>query len=234
MYKINRLILNLINYRKKILPIIFYEIIYSIKYFKSGNNYKIQDHNIRTDAIPCPYFFIREITKFVNQTINKINGNSNKNKKPEIVLMIGYPACGKSSFTKKKYNNYKIINQDALKTKAKCLKTLKLYLKQTNNIVIDNLNQDIKTRKEYIDLAKEKDYFIKCYYFNIGLDICQHLNNLRMKLFNKEKIPDIVYRIFDKNFEYPSLNEGFDEVNEVLFSLDFIDEKHKKEFFMLS
>ena len=107
-------------------------------------------------------------------------------------------------------------------------------LKQTNNIVIDNLNQDIKTRKEYIDLAKEKDYFIKCYYFNIGLDICQHLNNLRMKLFNKEKIPDVVYRIFDKNFEYPSLNEGFDEVNEVLFSLDFIDEKHKKEFFMLS
>ena len=55
-----------------------------------------------------------------------------------------------------------------------------------------------------------------------------------MKLFNKEKIPEIVYRIFNKNFEYPSLNEGFDEVNEVLFSLDFIDEKHKKEFFMLS
>ena len=71
MFKINRLISNLINYRKKILPIIFYEIIYSIKYFKSGNNYKIQDHNIRTDAIPCPYFFIREITKFVNE--NKIS-----------------------------------------------------------------------------------------------------------------------------------------------------------------
>jgi bifunctional polynucleotide phosphatase/kinase len=184
-------------------------------------------------------YYIKTFEEFKNCQnnsclINKINGNSNKNQKPEIVLMIGYPACGKSSFTKKKYNNYKIINQDTLKTKAKCLKMFKLYLKQTNNIVIDNLNQDIKTRKEYIDLAKEKDYFIKCYYFNIGLDISKHLNNLRMKLFNKEKIPEIVYRIFNKKFEYPSLNEGFNEVDEVLFSPDFIDEKHKKEFFMLS
>ena len=67
MFKINRLISNLINYRKKILLIIFFEIIYSIKYRVSGNNYKIQNHDSRTDSIPCPYFFIHEIAKFVNE-----------------------------------------------------------------------------------------------------------------------------------------------------------------------
>ena len=67
MFKINRLISNLINYRKNILLIIFFEIIYSIKYRVSGNNYKIQNHDSRTDSIPCPYFFIHEIAKFVNE-----------------------------------------------------------------------------------------------------------------------------------------------------------------------
>ena len=67
MYKINNLISHLLNYRKKILFIIFFEIIYSIKYHVSGNNYKIQNHTTRTDAIPCPYFFIYEIAKFVNE-----------------------------------------------------------------------------------------------------------------------------------------------------------------------
>ena len=33
----------------------------------SGNYYKIQNDNLRTDTIPCPYFFIQKISQFINK-----------------------------------------------------------------------------------------------------------------------------------------------------------------------
>jgi len=40
---------------------IFFEIYYSIKYFKSGNFFK------PPDLYPCPYYFIHKISQFVNK-----------------------------------------------------------------------------------------------------------------------------------------------------------------------
>ena len=48
-------------YRRKIFKIIFFEIYYSIKYFKSGNFFK------PPDIYPCPYYFIHKISQFVNK-----------------------------------------------------------------------------------------------------------------------------------------------------------------------
>ena len=186
---------------------------------------------------PTNKYFMETFDEFKNsQTnlLNTIHKSENKHFKPEIVILIGYPGCGKSRFSKKFYQKYNLINRDTLKTKGKCKKLVKTHVKNNNNIIIDNTNPDIETRKEYIEIAKSNNYYIKCYYFNIGLDISKHLNNLRMKLFNKDKIPEIVYRIFNKKLEYPSVNEGFDEINEVLFVPDFINEEHEKEFYMLS
>ena len=44
-----------------------------------------------------------------------------------------------------------------------------------------------------------------------------YLNNFRMKVFGRDKIPEIVYNIFNKKFQYPSLKEGFHEIVEVVF-----------------
>ena len=41
--------------------ILFFEIYYSIKYFKSGNFFK------PPDIYPCPYYFIHKISQFVNK-----------------------------------------------------------------------------------------------------------------------------------------------------------------------
>ena len=41
--------------------IFFFEIYYSIKYFKSGNFYK------PPNIYPCPYYFIHKISQFVNK-----------------------------------------------------------------------------------------------------------------------------------------------------------------------
>lgn len=93
----------------------------------------------------------------------------------EIVLFCGYPALGKSSFYYRHFHpaNYTHINQDKLKTREKCIKAVRDALKRDESCVvgtvilrsaskdlnldeIDNTNRDIKTRKFYIDLAREE------------------------------------------------------------------------------
>jgi len=59
--KLKFLFSSLSLYRKKIFKIIFFEIYYSIKYFKSGNFFK------PPDLYPCPYYFIHKISQFVNK-----------------------------------------------------------------------------------------------------------------------------------------------------------------------
>ena len=184
MFKINRLISNLINYRKKILPIIFYEIIYSIKYFKSGNNYKIQDHNIRTDAIPCPYFFIREITKFVNE--NKISSLidlgsgfgriTNFLSDTTKALVFGHEANSEifEISIKNKKNNVVIKNQDILTTNYNNLNIdcfiLNDPLKKINDleklikkIELSKVNHGGKYYLVSININKEKSYVFNKY-----------------------------------------------------------------------
>ena len=57
------------KYKRKIFKITVYEIYYSI--LKRRFYYKIQNHPERADSMPCPYYFIYKISKFIrNKTIN--------------------------------------------------------------------------------------------------------------------------------------------------------------------
>ncbi len=54
-------------YKKKRFKILIYEIYFAIKYLKSGNFYKFRNDDVMTDTIPCPYYFIHKISKFINK-----------------------------------------------------------------------------------------------------------------------------------------------------------------------
>jgi bifunctional polynucleotide phosphatase/kinase len=128
--------------------------------------------------------------------------------KKEIVIMIGYPASGKSTIAKKinKLYDYEIINQDTLKTKAKCHKMVKEFIKEGKSIVIDNTNPNIETREFYINIAKENNYFLTAIHMKTSYELSMHNNYFR----NTTIIPEIVYRIYKNKFSKPSLEEGFD------------------------
>jgi len=63
---------NFINsYRRILLKVIFYEVFYSIKFNQFIPQMKVQGSKYRTDTIPCIFFFLHEISKFIKK--NKIN-----------------------------------------------------------------------------------------------------------------------------------------------------------------
>ena len=140
-------------------------------------------------------------------TSNLSNTNINISGSKNIILMVGVPASGKS-YLSKSFEGYKIINQDKLKSKKKCLDKTNKYLKNSNNIIIDNTNPTKETRKEYLDLADKYGYNKYLINFNIPKDVAKYLNKYRTQTEGKKLIPDIVYNIYYKKFEEPSSEEG--------------------------
>jgi bifunctional polynucleotide phosphatase/kinase len=132
---------------------------------------------------------------------------------PEMIIMVGYPASGKSSISNmlEQQYNYIIVNQDTLKTKSKCFKYATENLKQKKSIVIDNTNRDKQTRAEWINLANTYKYNVRCILLNVSKDLAMH-NNIYRYLKTGKYISKIVYNTYGANYEPPELSEGFKDI----------------------
>jgi bifunctional polynucleotide phosphatase/kinase len=127
--------------------------------------------------------------------------------KPEIIVMVGCQGSGKSTISN--YLNMKfdyiIISNDNKNAKYE-------HLIPQQSVIIDNTNPDISTRKKYIDIAKKYNINIRCIYMTTSIELSKHNNAYRFFIGEKEYIPDIVYKIYSKKFQMPTLMEGFTEV----------------------
>ena len=59
---------------------------------------------------------------------------------PELVLLVGSPASGKSTLCDDYFREYQHVNQDTLKTLPKCIQFATKWLKQKVSVVVDNTN----------------------------------------------------------------------------------------------
>jgi bifunctional polynucleotide phosphatase/kinase len=126
----------------------------------------------------------------------------------EIIIMVGAPGSGKTTYAIKNFPNYSIIHGDIYKTSKKMLQIAKKEIDNKKSIIIDALNSTMEKRKEYIDLAKELNIKIRCIYMNTILSEAMIRNSKRDK-----PVPKIVYNVYNKKFELPIIDEGFYEVN---------------------
>lgn len=133
--------------------------------------------------------------------------------KQEMILLVGYPASGKTTFYENylKNNGYVHINQDELKTLSKCLTLAKKCIKEERSICVDNTNPSLETRQKYIQLCKINKIPIRCVYFNTDINTAKFLNAYRANTSDKN-IPEISYNVYKKNFTEPTLKEGFNEI----------------------
>jgi len=151
----------------------------------------------------------------------------------ELVIMVGRPASGKSTFVKKYFSEYTRVNRDTLGTIPKCKAVAKEALAEGLSVVIDNTNGQPSQRKEFITLAQAREIPIRCFYLQTSQEIASHLNYVRVAETNGEvrRIPDVAYRAFNKGFQAPSKSEGFDEIVEIAFIPDLRDDEKFKSLF---
>jgi len=128
----------------------------------------------------------------------KSGRNINFQKNNELVIFVGAPGVGKTTY----YNDYLTshihINQDKLKTKAKVMSEFEKNIKTGRPIVIDSTNPTQDERQIFYDKAKEYGYSIKTIYFLID---GHGFNKLREKV-----VPDLVYHMYYKKLEPPTID----------------------------
>ena len=83
----------------------------------------------------------------------------------ELVVLIGMPASGKSTFFKRFFeaHGYVHVNRDTLGSEAKCVSAATQALESKKSVVVDNTNPTVQSRLQYIQIAESY-----CEYKNAG------------------------------------------------------------------
>uniref|UniRef100_A0A1B6DS87 PNK FHA domain-containing protein n=1 Tax=Clastoptera arizonana TaxID=38151 RepID=A0A1B6DS87_9HEMI len=129
--------------------------------------------------------------------------NTFKKKKNEVIILVGYPASGKSFFTQKYLipQGYVHINRDSLGTWQKCINAMESALKSNKSVVIDNTNPDKASRNRFISKAKDFDVRCRCFYMTTSKDVVQHNNKFR-QITDSKHVPvnDMIINSFKEIF----------------------------------
>ncbi|GAA5852634.1 hypothetical protein JCM8547_002572 [Rhodosporidiobolus lusitaniae] len=153
---------------------------------------------------------------------------------PEVVLFVGFPGSGKTSFYKRHFaaSGYVHVNQDTLKTRPKCLDKVAecLSAKPPVSCVVDNTSPSASVRKEYLTLIRSrfKGVKVRCFWFSAPMELAMHNSVYRAAYApidkgnakKREVLPLIAFNSYAKNFQQPKLEEGFDEVKQINFRFD--------------
>lgn len=91
-----------------------------------------------------------------------------------MIIMIGAPGSGKSTFVHNHLNDYTRVNRDSLKTKEKCLKVAEQAIKEKKYLVIDNTNPTPDDRAAFIKLAQDNKYPVRGFFLEVSKDLCLH------------------------------------------------------------
>ncbi|KAL3316254.1 hypothetical protein Ciccas_005100 [Cichlidogyrus casuarinus] len=143
----------------------------------------------------------------------------------EIVIMVGFPASGKSYISQQFFAEmgYEVVNRDVHGTWQKCCSLMVGHLEKGKSVVVDNTNVDKESRSRYILAAKKHDANIKirAFLMQTSSDQCKH-NELYRQLTgsNHQAISTMVLNMMKKKFEEPEKSEGFDEIIKVPFQID--------------
>ncbi|KAK8773485.1 polynucleotide kinase 3'-phosphatase [Amblyomma americanum] len=167
-----------------------------------------------------------------------LNGDDLSAGHTEVVVLVGYPASGKSHFAKEYLvpKQYVHINRDMLKSWQKCVEECEKALERDRSAVIDNTNPDPESRKRFIDIAKKHGCECRCFVFDCSLERAKHNNQFReIKLKGQPHISvtDMVLYSHRSKFKEPCLSEGFFEIVKINFVPKFStpeDEKLYRSF----
>jgi len=167
------------------------------------------------------YFFQTEQTKIFDELDKVIREH-----KKIIIITIGLPASGKSFLRKeliKRFPQFHYSNNDDVIEKVQSRMLIKKASVNYDFIIDDNTNLDKSVRDDKLKLFDE--YYKIGIWFDYELDVCFHLNWMRMYWFGGKLLPKVSYYTLRKKFVPINLEVGFDKfitINKVFreFNLD--------------
>ena len=123
----------------------------------------------------------------------------------EVVIMVGYPGSGKSTWAiAEEKNGYIRIDGDNLKTPNKMVKEAQKHISTCKQgIIFDSTGGTKKRRETFIAFAKIHGLPVKVIWFQTSIEESMRRNALRLK-----PVPKIAYWSYRKHFQIPEEDEG--------------------------
>lgn len=127
---------------------------------------------------------------------------------PELVIMVGPPGSGKSTYAKLNYPWHTIISQDDMGRHGHW-ESFRHCVEHGAEIVIDRMNFNHKQRLRYIAPAVLAGYRVSMVLFAINQTIClqRMKNRKRHPTLNDPAKYQEVLNFFARNYEQPTVSE---------------------------
>lgn len=196
--------------------------------FKTPELFFLNLKKLQTGSVTYPIinYFEKSKQNIFFDNLTNIIGSHNK----IVILMIGLPASGKSFLRKQlinKFPQFYYTNNDDLKSNTNLTNTnfVKKLSADYDFIIDDNTNLNLNDRT--IKLSKFNEHYKLGIWFNYDVDLCFHLNWMRMYWFGFDLLPKVTFYTLNKkmNQEQIKNDNNFDnliEINDVFkeFNLD--------------
>lgn len=140
----------------------------------------------------------------------------------QMIMTVGIPACGKSTYIKKHfYDTHMRVNLDMIKQGHKEHTILTSIMSTGINVVIDRTCLTANIRKQFINLALIYEYSIDVYDFEYDIEECIKRDKTR-----ERKVTSHVIIMLAGQYEKPKLSEGITSITTVKFhkTLDIIED----------
>lgn len=128
-------------------------------------------------------------------------------KTQEVVIMVGYPASGKSTISKDlESEGYYRVEGDLHKSVPAMIKDAEKHIDKS--IVFDSTAGSKVKRAEFVKFAQKHDLPVRVFWMQTSIDVSIERNKQRA-LAGGPKIPIIGFYLYRKHFEEPTEDEGF-------------------------
>ena len=151
--------------------------------------------------------FVRPEELFPLDVVKAPPASAKAKKTQEVVIMVGYPASGKSTISKNlESEGYYRVEGDVHKSVPAMIKDAEKHLDKS--IVFDSTAGSKVKRGEFVKFAQKHDLPVRVFWMQTSIDVSIERNKQRA-LAGGPKIPIIGFYLYRKHFEEPTEDEGF-------------------------